>query len=609
MKTADGLGKRRRRRRVLKRRGLCSRLARRIKGNPVRLCLVLIIGIQIILLLVLSSLDIPSSSPPIGGIFKRNVRDEAVHSVQSVLQGLRGYDIGIGERFSAQQSEPISPHGWRCTQPEAQISRKFFGDGAPQHNGYIYIILGDHVFSPKASKQQLIISGRDSAMFDVLMGGSEERGAFEVEKAAGESVLVYDSDDIFTTSTGMGAPTWLVLYKNEQANVLVHLAVKEEFDGRGDKQQLLLPATACPKGVDSSDESEYRKLTESFRLLSQKFNEPQRRPFFRRRTGKDASPGLVTLCTQMTVDRLPRLLAQATNFAGPISAVVFVGRYKSAEEEIKEVETAWESSEVMQQYVDIHLVIDGGKPWFISAATDEGHGRNPYPINLLRQESINRAETKWVFVVEGDIIPAPRAHDVIRSVWEDMLREEKRLLEANHSPPGVAFVVLLYHASSKDPNAFFDWFSSPLSKRVPKNKEDLVASVAKGDVMRMSDVYASHSGFDYPSWEARRDSAFAPYTWVSGAEPYHISRKDKVPPFDPLFAGMTNDKTSQLEDMGEAGFHFAVHPFLYAVNFDSDGIGESWIPLSQQSYWRDDFVNFMHTIDFNDYKRRINNPS
>ena len=129
------------------------------------------------------------------------------------------------------------------------MSRKFFGDGAPQHNGYIYM-LGDHVFSPTASKQQLIISGRDSAMFDVLMGGSEARGAFEVQKAAGESVLVYSSDDNFTTSTGMGAPMWLVLYKNEQANIFVHLAVKEEFDDRGGKQQLLLTATSCPNGLD-----------------------------------------------------------------------------------------------------------------------------------------------------------------------------------------------------------------------------------------------------------------------------------------------------------------------------------------------------------------------
>ena len=73
---------------------------------------------------------------------------------------------------------------------------------------------------------------------------------------------------------------------------------------------------------------------------------------------------------------------------------------------------------------------------------------------------------------------------------------------------------------------------------------------------------------------------------------------------------MTNDKTSSLQDMGEVGFLFAVHPFLFAVNFDSDGIGESWIPLSQHSYWRGNFVNFMHSdVVFNDYKRRIKKSS
>lgn len=610
----DGLVHRRRRRRILRQRGVCSRLARRIKSNPARLCLVLIVGVQIALLLVLASLRI-SSSPPMGGLIKRNVRDvlsnasgEAVHSVQSVWQSLRGYDIGNREHFSAQHSEPNSPHVWRCTQLEAKKLRKFSGQGAPHQDGYIFV-LGDRVFSPSiTTEQQLIISGSDPAMFDVLMGGSEMRGAFEVQNPAGESVLVYSSGDAFTTSNDMGAPMWLVLYKSEQANVFVHLAVKNEFGGRVDRQ-LLLTTTACPKGLKPSDESEYRKLQKSFQLLSQKFIEPQRRPFFRRRTGKGTSSALVTLCTQMTVDRLPRLLAQATNFAGPISAVIFVGRYKSVEEEIEEVATAWESSEVLQKFADVHLVIDGKKPWFMSAATDEGNGRDPYPINFLRQYSIERAETEWVFVVEGDICPAPGAHEVIRSLWEDMLREEKRLLEATSSSPGVAFIVPLYQAPTKDPSAIFDWFAPPISERVPKNKEGLVAAVAEGDVVRMSDVYSSHYGLDYLGWEARRDSAFAPYAWASGAEPYHISRKHKLPPFDPLFAGMTNDKTSQLQDMGNSGFIFALHPHLYAVNFGSDGIGEAWIPLSEKTYWRDDFVNFMHNVFFNDYRRRIKNSS
>ena len=316
---------------------------------------------------------------------------------------------------------------------------------------------------------------------------------------------------------------------------------------------------------------------------------------------------LVTLCTQMTVDRLPRLLAQATNFGGPVSAVVFVGRYKSIEEEIEEVAAAWESSEILQKYADIHLVFDGNKPWFIGAETDEAHERDPYPINLLRQESIIRAETEWVFVVEGDIVTVPSAHELIRSSWDEMLNEEKRLLAAgaNSSPPGVAFVVPLYDAPTKDPNAIF--FESPLAERVPKTKDALTAAVARGSVKRMSDVYVSHSGLDYQGWEKRRDSTFASYEWSTGVEPYHISRKDNLPPFDPLYAGMTNDKTSQLQDMGRAGYIFALHPQIYAVNFGSEGIGESWIAPSEQSYWRFDFVSYMLEVFFKDYKRRMKN--
>lgn len=607
----------RQRRRVVKRRNLCSRLARRIKRNPVRLCLVLIVATQLTLLLVLASLRIPSSAP-LGGIrgIKGKVGSvvstasgEAVHSVQSALQSLRDNTRSISNRghFPAQQSGPNSLQGWQCALLDPKKSRKYHGSGAPKDGGYIYL-LGDRVFSPNdiGRKQQLIISGSDPAMFDVLMGGEEMRGAFEVPKNAGESVLVFSSDDSFTTGNSMAAPIWLVLYKSEEANVSVHLAVKGESGSDGGNQLQPLATTACPKGLDQS-ESEYSTLQNSFQLLTRKFSQPERRPFFKRRIEKadSASDDLLTLCTQMTVDRLPRLLAQATNFAGPISAVVFVGRYKSVEEETAEVAAAWESSEILQKYANIHLVLDGKKPWFISAETDEAHERDPYPINLLRQESIIRAETEWVFVIEGDIVTVPSAHELIRSDWDEMLSEEKRLLAAgaNSSPPGVAFVVPLYDAPTKDPNAIF--FESPLAERVPKTKDALTAAVAKGSVKRMSDVYVSHAGLDYQGWESRRDSTFASYEWSTGVEPYHISRKDNLPPFDPLYAGMTNDKTSQLQDMGRSGFIFALHPHLFAVNFGSDGVGESWIAPSEQSYWRFDFVSYMHEVFFKDYKRRI----
>ena len=565
----------------------------------------LIIGIQLTLLLFLASRKIPSSAP-LGGIraIKGRVGSavstasgEAVHSVQSALQSLRGSGSGVNSR------------GWRCNLIEPKKTRKFYESGAPKDNAYIYL-LGNRVFLPNdiGGIQRLIISGSDPAMVDVLMFGKEMRGAFEVPKKAGESVMVYSSDDSFTTSSNMEAPVWLVLYKSEEANVSVHLAVKGGSVGIEESNLQPLATSVCPKGLDPS-ESEYSKLQDSFQLLTQKLSQPERRPFFKRRTGKGggASDDLVTLCTQMTVDRLPRLLAQATNWQGPISAVVFVGRYKSVEEEMGEVAAAWESSDILQKFVDIHLVLDGKKPWFISAETDEAHERDPYPINILRQESIIRAETEWVFVVEGDIITVPSAHELIRSNWEGMMREEKRLLAAgaNASPPGVAFVVPLYDGPTKDPDAIF--FESPLSERVPRTKDALTAAVMKGSIKRMSDVYISHSGLDYEGWESRRDSTFTctPYEWSTGFEPYHISRKDRLPPFDPLYAGMTNDKTSQLEDMGRAGFIFALHPHLYAVNFGSEGVGESWIAPSEQLYWRHEFVSFMHEVFYKDYKRRM----
>ena len=531
---------------------------------------------------------------------------EAVHSVQSALQSLRGNVLNIRGHFPTSNS----PHGWRCALLEPKRSRRYYESGAPKDSGYIYF-LGDRVFSPDnigGGRHQLIVSGSDPAMFDVLMGGEEMRGAFEATKNAGEGVMVYNSDDSFTTGNNMGAPIWLVLYKSEEANVSVHLAVKGGSGGDDWNQPQPLATTACPKGLDQS-ESEYITLQNSFQLLTQKLSQPERRPFFKRRIEKadGASDDLVTLCTQMTVDRLPRLLAQATNFGGPVSAVVFVGRYKSIEEEIKEVAAAWESSEILQKYADIHLVMDGKRPWFINAETDEAHERDPYPINLLRQESIIRAETEWIFVVEGDIVTAPSAHELIRSNWGEMISEEKQLLaaRANASPPGVAFVVPLYDAPTNDPNAIF--FESPLAERVPKTKDALTAAVAKGSIKRMSDVYASHSGIDYLKWESMRDESklFAPYEWSTGVEPYHISRKDKLPPFDPLYAGMTNDKTSQLQDMGRAGFIFALHPQLYAVNFGSEGVGESWIAPSEQSYWRFDFASYMHEVFFKDYKWRM----
>ena len=71
------------------------------------------------------------------------------------------------------------------------------------------------------------------------------------------------------------------------------------------------------------------------------------------------------------------------------------------QEDIDLVAQVWEASSHMQQYVDVHLVIDGKQPWYKVGTTDAGHGRNPYPVNLLRQLSVEYAATEWIIYVEA----------------------------------------------------------------------------------------------------------------------------------------------------------------------------------------------------------------
>jgi len=429
---------------------------------------------------------------------------------------------------------------WQCTQLEPSSTKNFTGKEAPKHPGYIYL-LGRKMSGHKS--QRLLLSGGGSASFDVLMEGKDARGAFGVKKALNEEILIYSSDDAFTTRNEMGAPLWLVVYKGENADVAVQHAVD------GSTQISPLGGTLpCPNGLNPSDGAAYRKLQASFRALCKRLSLPQRRPFFKRRRRNPGDIALVTLCTQLTVDRLPRLASTAASFAGPVSAAIFVGRYRPFEIEIEEVAAAWGENEAMQRYVDIHVVIDSKTPWFKSAIGNEGRGDDPYPVNILRQESIRRAQTEWIFLAEGDMVSAPNGHELIRSTWGRMVTEEKHhlLSPGRGKTPGVAFVVPSYYAPTKDR----DDAQLRLSERVPKSKDELVSAVKDDKVKRMSDVYDSHKELNYQAWEDLRNDTFMSYNWTMSMEPYYIARKETLPPFDPLFMGMGGDKRSQLRRDG-----------------------------------------------------------
>ena len=84
---------------------------------------------------------------------------------------------------------------------------------------------------------------------------------------------------------------------------------------------------------------------------------PRRTIYFMRR---NSGGGRITLCTQLSIDRLPRLVHLSKTWQGPISAVLYI----RGEEEIVQLRESWNSEDSMQKWVDVHVVYDDDKPWF-----------------------------------------------------------------------------------------------------------------------------------------------------------------------------------------------------------------------------------------------------
>ena len=160
------------------------------------------------------------------------------------------------------------------------------------------------------------------------------------------------------------------------------------------------------------------------------------------------------------------------------------------------------------------------------------------------------------------------------------------------------FVVPLYNAPPAGP-----WngnvMATDLASRVPSSKKKLqedLADVGSTGLIRMGDQYTSHRQLDYDRWEKMSAGAFMPYGDTKGQEPYFIMRKAVMPVYDVLYWGISGDKIEQVEEVQKEGFQFLLHPDLWAVHFDSVGLGDSWLVDSRRMTWRANFVRMMHEL-------------
>ena len=163
----------------------------------------------------------------------------------------------------------------------------------------------------------------------------------------------------------------------------------------------------------------------------------------------------VTLCLQLSVDRLHKLLSICDQWRGPISAAVYIG--PGGEEDIEWVLRAWLASPLMRRYVDIHLVTspprDGddqqaassslgylqqatqrrGRPAaatrpplpsatpFVTSSIAPPSPLLPwaYPFNYLRNVAVKGSRTEWVVTLESDMAMPSHARQRMRRLIAD----------------------------------------------------------------------------------------------------------------------------------------------------------------------------------------------
>jgi hypothetical protein len=292
-------------------------------------------------------------------------------------------------------------------------------------------------------------------------------------------------------------------------------------------------------------------------------------------SGQDAR---VSIVTQLSIDRLPRLAELAAAWGGPVSAALYIGFRGSLESELALLHSQWNESKSvngpLSTFVDIHIVYHTStSAWF---ATGAGHGINPYPVNLLRQFAMDRARTDHVLYLEGDMLTPLNGHDQVVATWGIM----SKMAAAATRP--IAFVLPMY---SQD-------------RHCALSKVHLLTQLGwkNSTVTREGDKYRSHRQLGYSAWE-NTTTTFLGYTgngtsMPGGQEPYFIAPKQGLPEYDVLFAGMLGDKVGQLSDMSH-GYDFYLHPTLFALDRDSSGLGDGWI--AEGPSWRQGFVHAMHT--------------
>ena len=276
-------------------------------------------------------------------------------------------------------------------------------------------------------------------------------------------------------------------------------------------------------------------------------------------------PHLVTLVTQCSIDRLPRLEEQAVALGNaPISVAIFLDFAAISSQEKEQA--------VLNSIHTFHreLVLKGSRRVTISLL----YGNTPaveeydnlYPINNLRNLALDAATTELVLLVDVDFVPSPELALLCNAANTSASNLDKY---RDMCKCGAVLVVATFEVAHDLP-------------LLPRTKSELarLRQQKRADIVQIKECPTCHAPTNVEYWFATDSPYLVQYQ--KNYEPFIIARREGLPRYDERFRGYHKDKISYLHELAAKGAVFAVLPEVFLTG-RKDEFSPTWERVSGEN--------------------------
>ncbi|KAI8067184.1 glycosyl-transferase for dystroglycan-domain-containing protein [Gongronella butleri] len=244
----------------------------------------------------------------------------------------------------------------------------------------------------------------------------------------------------------------------------------------------------------------------------------------------------ITMATLVTKDRFPVLSRLASNYQGPISVAIHVNDDEEKDATLQELARTYESNPDMQQFVDVHLIVDTFDRQF----------------NLWRNVAKLFARTDYVMMLDVDFHLCTNLRHLRDNpeYLENLINGDGKRMRAL-VVPAFEYVV---QADGVDYRTF------------PSSKEQLLEQVDENKIdMFHKSWLKGHGATNYAQWYASNDT-YLVTDYDFSYEPYIIYKKEGTPWCDERFIGYGANKAACLFEIYLSGIDYMVLPNDFLIH-------------------------------------------